>query len=548
MNQAISQVLAADVPWLWLSARTFGICAWVASSAVVLIGLAMSTRLFGSRVSMRSMTTIHRAAATFTLVFVLGHIVSLVPDPYAKLTLLDAFVPGFAPNNTFATSLGTIAFLSLIIVSLAGVFRSQFSAKAWKTVHALAYIVWPLVSVHFIMMGTDAMATWSLAMIGVVSGLLVLLLLRRGFVTPKRAVRSNARKAARSGAEFSGRSAELTLTQVIEETADAKTFVFSVPDAHAAAFRYLPGQFLTLRVPSDLTGSVARCYSLSSSPDIDSDWRVTVKRTPTGYASNWLCDNLQPGMKLEALRPGGTFTPSEGMTELLLFAGGSGITPMMSIIKSALAAQRAQVTLVYANRDEQSIIFRDDLQDLARKHPGQLVVHHWLQSVSGIPTANNVSEALAAHRDAEVFICGPAPFMELVKTTARNFGWPGAKVHVEEFRSLEGDPFARRSTQAGADKRDRAGDGAVLVRSAIAQVELDGESHEVDWPQDSTLVDAMLDAGLDAPYSCLEGVCATCECKLVKGAVESDSASHSSGERVLGCQVRPTSDAVSVRF
>ena len=80
-----------------------------------------------------------------------------------------------------------------------------------------------------------------------------------------------------------------------------------------------------------------------------------------------------------------------------------------------------------------------------------------------------------------------------------------SKVHVEEFRSLEGDPFARRSTQAGADKRDRAGDGAVLVRSAIAQVELDGESHEVDWPQDSTLVDAMLDAGLDAPYSCLEG-------------------------------------------
>lgn len=547
MNQALSQMAAADVPWLWLTARTLGICAWVASSAVVIIGLTMSTRLFGSRVSMRSMTTLHRAAATFTLIFVVGHILSLIPDPYAKLTLLDAFVPGLAPNNTFATALGTIAFLSLIVVSLAGIFRSRFSAKAWKAVHSVAYIVWPLVSIHYIVMGTDAMATWSLAMIGFVSGLLVLLLLRRGFVTPQRAVGRASRRAIRPQAGFDERSAELTVTRVIDETADAKTFVFSVPDSHLGAFRYSPGQFLTLRIPSDVTGSVARCYSLSSSPDTDSDWRVTVKRTPAGYASNWLCDNVRVGTKLQALRPGGTFTPRDGMDELLLFAGGSGITPIMSIIKSALAGQRARVTLVYANRDEASIIFRDELRDLARMHPGQLVIHHWLASVSGIPTGSNVTEALASHRDAEIFVCGPAPFMDLVTSTARNFGWPGAKVHVEEFRSLEGDPFAPRSAAPSANRR--GGDGVgVLTRTSVAKVELDGQTHEVDWPQDASLVDAMLDAGLDAPYSCLEGVCATCECKLVKGAVESESATHSDGDRVLGCQVRPTSETVSVRF
>lgn len=546
MLDAISQVLTADISWLWISARTFGICAWLASSVVVVVGLVTSTRLFGTKVSVRSLTRIHRAAATLTLLFVLLHIATLIPDPYAKLTLLDIVIPGQAPNQTLATALGTIAFLALVVVSLAGLGRGHMSNKVWKVLHSVAFVVWPLASIHFIVMGTDVMASWSLGMIAVVGGLLALLLLRRGYASPKPAPRRVPAATAMAAPRRPqlDRVAELLVTRVIDETADAKTFVFTASPDQAAGFNYEPGQHVTLRIPSDVTGSVARCYSLSSAPGVDFDLRVTVKRTPDGYASNWLCDNLRPGMRIQSLRPAGSFTTSPGMSELLLFAGGSGITPMMSIIKSAMHRQDARITLVYANRDEKSIIFREQLLDLALAHPGQLVVHHWLQSVAGIPTSSDVSEALAAHRDADVFVCGPKPYMDLVTTTALNFGWPQEQIHVEEFRSLEGDPFAPRSTTGAA----AAGPSTVATRTAVAHVELDGDSHVVEWPEHSTLVDAMLDAGIDAPYSCLEGVCATCECKLVKGSVESAESAHAEGDRVLGCQVRPTTETVRVKF
>lgn len=149
---------------------------------------------------------------------------------------------------------------------------------------------------------------------------------------------------------------------MISETEDARTLVFTVPqgrrsDRSRGALRYAPGQFLTLRVPSERTGSVARCYSLCSSPYTDDALAVTVKRTADGYASNWLCDNAHPGMHMHVLAPSGTFVPKNLDADLLLIAGGSGITPMMAICKSALSEGTGQVTLLYANRDENSVIF-----------------------------------------------------------------------------------------------------------------------------------------------------------------------------------------------
>ena len=183
---------------------------------------------------------------------------------------------------------------------------------------------------------------------------------------------------------------ELQVADVIAETDDSRSLVFTVPDGAdipADRLSYSPGQFLTLRVPSDRTGSVARCYSLCSSPFTDDALTVTVKRTVDGYASNWLCDHAHPGMKIHVLAPSGTFVPKALDDDFLLIAAGSGITPMMAICKSALSQGNGQVTLIYANRDEKSVIFATALRDLAAKYPDRFSVVHWLETVQGLPSA-----------------------------------------------------------------------------------------------------------------------------------------------------------------
>src|SRR5262249_52604272 len=154
---------------------------------------------------------------------------------------------------------------------------------------------------------------------------------------------------------------ELRVAEVVPETADAHSVVFDVPDELAQRFRYRPGQFLTLRLPSDLTGSVARCYSLSSSPHDGVRPQITVKRTADGYGSNWICDHVETGTVLEVHPPSGRFVPKDLDADLLLLSGGSGITPVMSILRSALGQGEGHVVLVYANRDEDSVIFADTL-------------------------------------------------------------------------------------------------------------------------------------------------------------------------------------------
>ena len=154
---------------------------------------------------------------------------------------------------------------------------------------------------------------------------------------------------------------QVPVAEVIRETGDACSLVLDVPASLAPVFGYRPGQFVTVRVPSDLCGSVARCYSLSSSPLLGERPAITVKRTEGGYASNWIFDRVRAGTVLDLLPPAGTFSPRSLDGDLLLFAAGSGITPVMSILKSALHAGRGRVVLVYANRDERSVIFSASL-------------------------------------------------------------------------------------------------------------------------------------------------------------------------------------------
>jgi 3-ketosteroid 9alpha-monooxygenase subunit B len=343
---------------------------------------------------------------------------------------------------------------------------------------------------------------------------------------------------------------ELQIAEVVAETDDARSLVFAVPDAQGdpeippERLRYAPGQFLTLRIPSERTGSVARCYSLCSSPYTDDALTVTVKRTADGYASNWLCDHAHKGMRIHVLAPSGTFVPKTLDTDFLLLAAGSGITPIISICKSALAEGSGHVLLLYANRDDRSVIFSDALRELAAKYPDRLTVVHWLESLQGLPGAASLARLAAPFTDRPVFICGPGPFMDAARQALDALRVPGEQVHIEVFKSLESDPFAAVTIEDTAEGDEPP---------ATAIVELDGETHTVSWPRNAKLLDVLLAKGLDAPFSCREGHCGACACTLRKGRVDMEvndvlEQQDLDDGLILACQSRPESDSVEVTY
>ncbi|BAN54571.1 MULTISPECIES: ferredoxin--NADP reductase [Pseudomonas] len=331
------------------------------------------------------------------------------------------------------------------------------------------------------------------------------------------------------------------VTRVIEETADSRSLEFELPEALAERLRYRPGQFLTLRVPHQ-GGWLPRCYSLSSTPLLDEPLRVTIKRVRDGRASNWLCDAVQAGDTLQVLAPAGVFVPRQLDTDLLLFGGGSGITPVLSILRSALLAGTGRILLIYANRDEASVIFRDSLKALASAHPQRLQVIHWLDSVQGIASVSQLAELARPFVSAEAFICGPGPFMDAAVAALQALGMPSAQVHVERFVSLpeEGEV----AVPAAVDTRHP---------SSQLSVRLDGEEFEVPCAEGETLLNAMRRAGLNPPSSCLVGSCATCMCTVERGEVQmlrNDALDQQEMDQgwTLACQSLARSEHLRVLF
>ncbi|WP_322070912.1 ferredoxin--NADP reductase [Paraburkholderia bannensis] len=333
----------------------------------------------------------------------------------------------------------------------------------------------------------------------------------------------------------------LRVAEVIAESADARSFVFDVPGALADAFAYRPGQFLTLRLPHGET-ALQRCYSLSSAPGVDTAPKITVKRVRDGRASNWLCDAVQPGDELDVMTPAGVFTPRSLDDDLLLFAGGSGITPVLSILKAALVGGRGMITLIYANRDEASVIFGVALRELAQRHPGRLRVIHWLDSVQGVPQQRHLEELARPWSQQTCFICGPALFMESALAAMLSLGLPRAKIHVERFVSLPdlaAEPVARATGEEGT--------------AANVETQLDGAHHRFVCEPGETLLDAMERAGLAPPSSCRSGLCGACMCRVEAGAVTlDDNASLDDEERAAGwtlaCSARPASADIRIVF
>ena len=299
---------------------------------------------------------------------------------------------------------------------------------------------------------------------------------------------------------------QLRISKIVQETPDARSFVLDVPADLADKFKYRAGQFLTFRVPHG-EGAFNRCYSLSSAPEIDGQLKVTVKRVAGGKGSNWFNDQLKEGGTIEVLPPAGRFVLSDSNVPLLLFGGGSGITPMMSIIKSALRSGTRRIRLFYANRDKPSIIFDAELLSLIANHPSRLEVIHHLDAEQGLTKAEEIKAALQGFESGEAYLCGPGPFMTLVERTLADAGMPRDRVRIERFES-SGNVALPVEPQDEGD----------VIPSEIT-IHFENKVHKVPYKKGQSILEAARAAGLNPLSSCEEGFCASCAAKRIKGKV-----------------------------
>ena len=329
--------------------------------------------------------------------------------------------------------------------------------------------------------------------------------------------------------------APLRVKRVVRETSDAVSLVLDVPERCSARYRYQAGQFLTLRVTVD-GQDLRRCYSMSSAP-LEDDLQITVKRDPGGLVSNWLNDTVSEGIEIHAAPPEGRFCLRDTTDEIVAFAGGSGITPIMSLIRTALVSSSRRIRLLYANRSRDSVIFAEALSRLADEHADRLVVVHHIDDDSGVVTPPVVESFVAGTDAADFYICGPGPFMDTVEATVLESGIPRERVHLERF-SVEPAP---------ADVTDSSGQTEEVV------IELDHTTTTAGYRAGNTLLQTARIAGLRAPSSCETGSCGTCMARIVSGsarmlnndALDDDEVADG---WVLTCQSLPTSRSVHVIY
>ncbi|WP_396905579.1 2Fe-2S iron-sulfur cluster-binding protein [Mycolicibacterium phlei] len=334
--------------------------------------------------------------------------------------------------------------------------------------------------------------------------------------------------------------APLRIKQVVRETDDAVSLVLDVPAEHSAQFRYRAGQFLTLAV-TVAGNDHRRCYSMSSFPHNGNDLRITIKRDPGGLVSNYLNDTAEPGQQIRALPPDGRFVLGEAERDIVAFAGGSGITPIFSLLGSALATTRRRVKLFYANRTRDSVIFGRALDDLAAANPDRLTVTHHFDEEAGVVRSGAVAAFVNSDRtisrDVDYYICGPGPFMDTVEHTLLNMGVPRDRVHLERFSVVPAPVTLAEAT----------------AQTTEIVIELDRRTTTVEYRPGNTLLQTARMAGLRAPSSCETGSCGTCMARVVCGsarmlnndALDDDEVADG---WVLTCQSVPTSPTVHVVY
>jgi ferredoxin-NADP reductase len=326
----------------------------------------------------------------------------------------------------------------------------------------------------------------------------------------------------------------LRVARVIAETADASSFVLDVPEELTPLFAYEAGQFCTFRVRVD-DRVLLRCYSMSSSPAVDPELKVTVKRTPGGVVSNWMNDHVAEGDTLEATRPAGVFRLGPSRGDVIAFSAGSGITPVLSLVKTALATTSRRVRLLYANQHRDAVIFAAELDALGQHYGERLVVSHHLDVDRGLVRPEAIDEFVHTADDPEFYICGPGPFMNVVEQTLHSRGVAPARIFIERFTPAELLQDPEPSPAAAA--------------ATHVTVELEGRTRTADYRPGTTILQTARQMGLAPPFSCESGSCATCMAMLVEGTAAMHVNNALTDDEVaegwiLTCQAVPTSSSV----
>ena len=324
---------------------------------------------------------------------------------------------------------------------------------------------------------------------------------------------------------------QATVTRIIKETADSRTYVLTPEEQ---PFSYRAGQFCTFRV-SVGGEELYRSYSMSSAPETDTEVMTTVKRVVGGKVSNWIVDNVVEGDRLTMTRAAGTFVLTPNSAPLLAFAGGSGVTPILSLIKTALATTDRAVRILSADRDRASVIFEATIDDLAAQYPSRLTVERHIDAEHGLVDSAAVERFVGTDTDADCYVCGPEGFMTVVRGSLPDT----AHVLVEDFDASP--PAKAPAADDGADTS-----GTVTIRLERKKVSVPRVAGE-------TLLESARRAGLSPPFSCEAGNCGTCMAKLVDGAatmrtndvLEDDEIADG---YILTCQAVPDTPSITVLY
>lgn len=345
----------------------------------------------------------------------------------------------------------------------------------------------------------------------------------------------------------------LQVVDVVRETPDAVSVAFNVPDHLRKDYTFKQGQYLTLKF--SINGEeLRRSYSICSSY-YENELRVAVKKVKDGRVSTYIFNQLKKGDVIEVMTPMGNFftemNPSNKKT-YVLFAGGSGITPMFSILKTVLKDEpQSRILLFYGNNDESSIIFKKKLEELAVAHADRLNIVHVLNEappghpelLKGMMTKEKNVELIKNYVDSkasnEYFICGPGPMMDNVVAALKELKTDESRIHIEYFST----PVNPEEVKLSAD----------IAKGAVATIIIDGEEHTIELNENEAILEAALRVGLDAPYACQGGSCCTCRALLQAGKVEMAvnyalSASEVKQGFILTCQSRPTTPSVVVNY